>query len=414
MGTEVVGVDFPSVPLKNGSDGNSPKSPCLHEKNAVDQCPEPKPKRIHQFYFIKYPSFEDPQLKSKIDQADEDLQKKTEAWFDSTVAIKTKQVDREAAIRQLEPLTLEDKRYRKILDENRNGIGCLHQVLVKLHNETNTSGEKGDKLCSSEEELNNLICSLHFQTQHGNNTLVGEKQLHRAIKQLEGTREKVIASAIAFKKDTYGWTWKTEFRDPVKPIDVDLDGIRKEKHLINARIQYLKGQVKVLDNELSSLDVKLTDANKRRIAAYEVYMDLKRERDQGHAYYYQNRSLLKNVRKLAAEKNIAAMEELSHRKVEKFMPQWSSSKAFRDVYMNRILPSLDSRKLSRDGRMMNTNEKPLVSEFPSSSKSEAVTKPNIKRPKEMKREEEIAKAKVALERKKKLAEKAAAKEVIPI
>lgn len=174
--------------------------------------------------------------------------------------------------------------------------------------------------------------------------------------------------------------------------------------------------------------------------------------------------------------------------MEKFMSLWSSNKAFRDDYEKRILPSLDSRQLSRDGRIRNPDEKPLILEVvsPAVEPVAASVKVNTKqskedvnpsrehgnvsinkaqkgdnelpkvekkgnnnlakvemngkgdvsedtesfslpektqespkgneidagRLKEMKREEEMAKAKLASERKKKLAEKAAAKAAI--
>lgn len=156
------------------------------------------------------------------------------------------------------------------------------------------------------------------------------------------------------------------------------------------------------------------------------------------------------------------------------MSSWSSDKAFREDYEKRILSSLDSRQLSRDGRMRNPDEKPLVTlEAPTAIEIETPAKASAKRSKEdskappqldtlppqkvqkeasnkprdsaitlehgdkeeeiipgldkpqkvpsldnevdaaklkeIKREEEIAKAKLALERKKKLADKAAAK-----
>lgn len=164
------------------------------------------------------------------------------------------------------------------------------------------------------------------------------------------------------------------------------------------------------------------------------------------------------------------------------MSFFSTNKAFRDDYKRRVLPSLDMRQLSSDGRMRDPDEKPLVSvEAPTPSNTERIVKPNAKLPakedsvppshhdnssvqkaqkgknarnqkesnkktenildkidledrdvsagthklqkddppkldetklKEMKREEEIAKAKQAMERKKKLAEKAAAKAAI--
>lgn len=170
------------------------------------------------------------------------------------------------------------------------------------------------------------------------------------------------------------------------------------------------------------------------------------------------------------------------------MSQWSSSKDFRDDYEKRILSSLDARQLSKDGRMRNSDEKPILPvaslsieaekepakaslkkveaekepakastkkdkgsvitprhEEVSSRKTseEVIVKPvevkvkqvheaeNLpsagdKSPKkhsesnesdpaklkEMKREQEIAKAKSAMERKKKLAEKTAAKAAV--
>lgn len=160
------------------------------------------------------------------------------------------------------------------------------------------------------------------------------------------------------------------------------------------------------------------------------------------------------------------------------MLQWSSNKDFRDDYKKRVLPSLDIRQLSRDGRMRNPDEKPIVSDAPSSTEPETMpAKASVKQVKEgvnpapvhdsvtslklyddgntkltevaskrkmsgpmdtentsvteisqkesskveeidtvklkeMKREEEIVKAKLALERKKRQAEKAAAKAAI--
>lgn len=157
------------------------------------------------------------------------------------------------------------------------------------------------------------------------------------------------------------------------------------------------------------------------------------------------------------------------------MLQWSNDKEFREDYERRILPSLDSRQLSRDGRMRNPDEKPIiaqetrqsteaevapikstakqtkeaagpisradsasteklrdkeiakVTEVDSKEKkgnledtvkshdAEKTQKELPKKPeidaetlKQMKRDEQIAKNKLALERKKKLAEKSAA------
>lgn len=124
---------------------------------------------------------------------------------------------------------------------------------------------------------------------------------------------------------------------------------------------------------------------------------------------------MNRARDLAAKKDIQALEDLSNLEVreiiyclskalnplnyffntfpqnflflffqfEKFMSLWSSTKSFRDDYEKRILPSLDSRQLSRDGRMRNPDEKPLVAPEDSAPvESETVAKALPKRAKE--------------------------------
>lgn len=67
------------------------------------------------------------------------------------------QADRAAVIAQLKPLTAEDKRYRMMFDEKRKELEPIQTALGKLRNASNTAREKGVGLCSSEEELNELV-----------------------------------------------------------------------------------------------------------------------------------------------------------------------------------------------------------------------------------------------------------------
>ena len=69
------------------------------------------------------------------------------------------QPERANLISQLKPLTTEDKRYRMAIDEKRKGMKLLHAAFGKLRNANNAAREKGVGLCSSEEELNDLVCS---------------------------------------------------------------------------------------------------------------------------------------------------------------------------------------------------------------------------------------------------------------
>ncbi|KAK1284881.1 Proton pump-interactor 1 [Acorus calamus] len=424
MGMEIVGTDFAEVQVEDGFDGNETFPSKIdngtklntEQENtepiqfgAVDgklgingslkgaenvvtnaNFPQgaseewPEPKQIHSFYFVKFRSYDDPKLKAKLEQADKECQRKSQARSQIIDALKEKRAERSSVFAELRPLISENKRYKELLDQKRKEMEPLHSALGKLRNANNAAREKGMGICSSEEELDELT---------------------------------------------------------------------------------LDEKLKVIDSELEALEVELEDATLKKDKAYETLHSLRKARDEGNACFYQNRTLLNNAKVLAAKKDVAAVEELCTIEVDKFISEFSSNKAFREDYEKRILSSLDSRLLSRDGRMRNPDEKPiLAAEVPPPKESETpAIKANSRRPietasvqktqkeetnkpedsgmkakaavpeatedsivvekpqqqpppeidtaklKELKREEELAKAKQALERKKKLAEKTAAK-----
>ncbi|MQM06691.1 hypothetical protein Taro_039511 [Colocasia esculenta] len=264
-------------------------------KDAVEEWPEPK--QIHTFYFVKYQSYEDSKLKAKLEQVDKEIQKRTKERFQITEALKSKRIQ-----------------------------------------------------------------SLHYRIQHESNTLAEEKLLLKDIKQLEGTRQKVIANAAMRAKLQDSLGPKEAIQDQVKLIGVDLDGVRKDQQMVRAKIRSLEEDLKSTDEEISSLQEELTAATLKKDKAYETLNELRKTRDEGNACYYQNRSLLNNARDLAAKKDIAALGKLCHDEVGKFMSQWGGNKAFRDDYERRILSSLDRRQLSRDGTMRNPDEQPILLE----------------------------------------------------
>lgn len=471
-------------PIKFGSHGDEPikgegnnVSDANFPKDAIDEWPAPK--QIHSFYFVRCRSYDDPKIKVKIDQADKEIQKKNQARYQITEGLKAKRSDRAELISQIRALKDDNRQFRTIFDEKRKEMEPLQQALGKLRY-SNPAG-RGSGICSSEEELNDVIHSLQYRIQHESIPLTEEKQIIREIKQLEGTREKVIANAAMRAKIQDSMGQKEAIQDQVKLIGGDLDGVRKEKQAIQGKIKQLDEALKAIDNEINSLAEELKVVTQKRDKAYESIQQLRKQRDEGNAYFYQSRTVLNKARELAAKKDIKALEELSHSEVENFVSHWSSDKAFRDDYEKRILPSLDSRQLSRDGRMRNPGEKPLVVlEEITSSETETAAKVGVKqlkedskspsqdtlpikkapkeaknvatdskstlenikvedkeisglekpqdtpakdtpakdnevdaaKLKEIKREEEIAKAKLAMERKKKLAEKAAARKAI--
>ncbi|CAN6443620.1 unnamed protein product [Victoria cruziana] len=462
-------------PVGAGSSVNGEKDVSADKfpKDATDEWPAQK--EIHTFYFVKFRYYEDSKLKGKMEAAEKELQKRIQARYLLTESLKAKKTERFQIIDKLKPLSSQRKEFRKTLDEKRKEMEPLQAALGKLRNASSINREKGVGLCSSEEELNERIQSLQYRIQHESNTLAEEKQLLKEIKQLEGTREKVIAHVAMQAKIQDSFGQKEVIQDHVKLIGGDMDEVRKEQQAVDGKIKRHEEDLKAIDKEINSLQEELNTATERKDKAYASVLELRKQRDEGNASYFQYRSLQTRFRELAGKRDKAALEELSHTETEKFMALWNSSKKVRDDYEKKLLPSLDSRQLSRDGRMRNPDEKPLMSEEPAVAETATVPtkgstrhskddtrtpsehetpsankvqrqKEENKKPKEaevaakgrslqepeivssmekhkdssakevdaaklkeLKRQEEIAKAKLALERKKKQAEKAAAK-----
>ncbi|XP_074558098.1 proton pump-interactor 1-like isoform X2 [Curcuma longa] len=477
-GQELVRTNVANGEAKEGDqsvDANFPK-------DAVEEWPAEK--KVHNFYLVRFRTFEDPKLKARIDNADREVTKCTQTRFQITEALKAKRSERSNVIMQLKPLTAEDKQYRMIMDEKRKSMEPLQDALGKLRNANIAVRERGMGLCSSEEELNDLIYSLNYRMQHESLSLVEEKQLIKEIKMLEGTRDKVISNASEKAKIQDSFGHKEAIQDQVKLINDDIGGVKKEKQAIRMKIKSLEDELKVIDDEISSLQEELENINKKRNKAFETLVELRKSRDEVNSCFFQNRAVVNRAKDLAAKKDITSLQDFVYSEVEKFMSEWSSSeKAFREDYEKRILSSLDSRQLSRDGRMRNPDEKPIIpvegpttrdleaapvkvatpakvnakqtedihllqqdvipnkktqetnvkksskvvesrakaedptsiADSPAIEKPQETPKPNeidAAKLKEMKREEEIAKAKLAFERKKKQAEKAAAKAAV--
>ncbi|GFQ02879.1 proton pump-interactor 1 [Phtheirospermum japonicum] len=192
------------------------------------------------------------------------------------------------------------KQFRTIMDVKSKEMEPLQQALGKLRG--SGGGERGSAgICSYEEELNAV---------HESIPLTEEKQILREIKLLEGTRQKVIAYAAE----------RARIQDS---MGVDLDSVRKDRQVINAKLKQLDEEKLVVEKVIVILEAELTEVTKKRDKTFETIRDMRKQR------------------------------------VDGFMALWNSNKAFRDDYEKRILSSLDMRQLSKDGRLRNPSEKPL-------------------------------------------------------
>ncbi|KAJ0250947.1 Proton pump-interactor 1 [Hirschfeldia incana] len=446
-------------------------------KDAAEEWPAAK--QIRSFYFVKHRHFEDPKIKAKLEVADKELVKLNKARSAVVDELIAKKDERAKLYEMLDPLKTERQGFNNKFDEKRKEMEPLQQALGKLRGNDGGSS-RGPAICSSQEELNSMIYSYEYRIQHESIPLTEEKKILKEIRLLEGTRAKVIANEATRAKIKEAMGHKDDIQGQVKEMGAGLDGVKKERQAISARINQLNEKVKATKDEIQVLNNELKTVTEKRDKAYSNIREIRKQREEMNSGFYQGREVMNKARELAAQKNVDELEALSNAEVEKFVSLWCSKKNFREDYEKRLLGSLDARQMSRDGRMRNPDEKPLVvREAPvakaAPSATEAVPKANkakqqpkeeeVAEPKpddaapvaqktekakdevkvsknvvvedeeeeevyglgkppkeeeevdeatvkEMRKQEEIAKAKLAMERKKKQAEKAAAKAAI--
>ncbi|KAK1395599.1 proton pump-interactor 1-like [Heracleum sosnowskyi] len=181
----------------------------------------------------------------------------------------------------------ESNLFRQIIDEKRKGTGPLHQALGKLRN-SNTADREKSLICSSEEVLNDVIKIIAYRTQDESIPLSEKEQIIREIKELEGTREKVIANSVERGKFEESLGEKEAIHDQVKLIGSGLDGVSKEKEVVETKLdqekKVIEEAIKALEDEVKTI---LADMQKIGVKSQE----LRTQRDKGTVFVSKEASL---------------------------------------------------------------------------------------------------------------------------
>ncbi|KAJ0747240.1 putative proton pump-interactor [Helianthus annuus] len=125
------------------------------------------------------------------------------------------------------------------------------------------------------------IKSMQYHIQHESITLNEEKQIIREIKQLEGTRDKVIANA-AMRAEVQKFVGeKDAIQDQVKSIGVDLDGVRKDQQAIKAKLKTLEIEKEAINNVIASLEEELCVVIEKKDKVYYKIHELRNKCEEG-------------------------------------------------------------------------------------------------------------------------------------
>lgn len=189
-----------------------------------------------------------------------------------------------------------------------------------------------------------------------------------------------------------------------------------ESLTMDQEVNSLSERLSEVRMEMELLDAQLGRVIDQRDRAFQRIKFLRIQRDKGNAAFFQSRVVMKKAIELAASGNFRDLEELANSEVDKFMSRWNNDKAFREDYKKRILPSVDERIRSSESDVDTENRDETVGNmeieferFSKEEEEESDEKEEEETLKEKKREEQLEKAKLAMERKRKLHEKAAAR-----
>ncbi|KAL0538277.1 hypothetical protein IC582_027289 [Cucumis melo] len=370
------------------------------------------PVGVRQFYFVKVKALENSNTDAII-KPEETISKMNQDQSLIAQKIRDRKMDRDRVIAKLN-----DQQYYEFRDDftlhcNTDRMNMLHFSLEKMTYVNKARKGKPNISCLSGGKVDKQ--ELSFLMRHGCKNMADERKVLREVKARQendgGSTVDEVDSSLESLFGTFGCPWYKpmgfqiihaikKFQgiddDPVEGelwsssriknvIQEDLqelydssDYIRRRQARFRSKAKKTAKELEKVEKDISALQKRLIYTNRRKAEAYDTILKLKKQYGEENASHYQYRSLMKKVEVLAKKKDVAALEELSQGQVDKFMQQWNNCLEFRNDYRQRVVPSLYSRDLCLDGRMITNQKSSLVEDTRKVIIPEALSKTRLK------------------------------------
>ncbi|MCO5590992.1 hypothetical protein L7F22_044968 [Adiantum nelumboides] len=341
---------------ENGSGWISAEGTSVNLPPPVVSQPWPSPRQQRTIYLIRIPRSVDEKLRNEIKLAETRLEQSIKKRDIHKAALQAKKNIKMDLLEKLKPIREKERACREATQGKRMELEPFSAALNKFRSAKN----RGQDICSSEEELNDKIAEIQFRIQHESIPLKEEKQLLREIKQLESTRGQVCANSVLQAELMENLGPKEEIQDQAKFLRQDLDSIRKEHQ--QARVEYdaLDREINKVNEAIEELRQQYEKANAAQQDAYAAVRELKRQENLKNDPFYQNKRDVQVVRDLASQRKAKEVDEICTKQVEDFMIMWNKDSKFRADYVKSNERSTARRLETLDGRSLGPNEKPPV------------------------------------------------------
>ncbi|KAL1202478.1 Proton pump-interactor 2 [Cardamine amara subsp. amara] len=287
------------------------------------------------FYIVKQHAYDDPDIKAKISEADQEIYRCNKRRIDISNAQKSQRAEVSSFYAQMESLVCQSEGYRVVFEEKMKEFDTLQEALWNLR------CSSSDQLCFSKKELDHLIYIAYYQIEYGS---IGFEEKDWVPKETEKPDVTILSEdALAQKEASI---------DRVKSMAVELNEIKKEVDAITWKISHLNDQAEKSKNKIKDLEVEMAYIIEKRDRSYGRIKMLRIQRDKGNVAFFKSLAVMRKAKELAASGNVSDLEVFASSEVDAFMTRWNTDKAFRDGYVKRrISLSLCERQLSRDGRI---------------------------------------------------------------
>ncbi|KAK8479261.1 hypothetical protein V6N11_064489 [Hibiscus sabdariffa] len=273
-------------------------------------------RKVHQFYFVKFWPYKDPEKDSKLRWADQQCQlldrEKELVVDDKTMEIMSR--------RDNICSELDRKKWRHALLET--GVEWTTMVVGFLQAAIDVDGSSSSKQTETAarqprflmSSLRNEIPRAYFWYSQSNNREKLE-QILKEVERIEDGQDEAKAAAAA-----QGDIWdplnsKRAMEEQIELLNKIPDELRPERYEVMAEIKCLEDGLEVLKKEDDDLSKKFQALIDRKSDLCDFVISIRKEEDDANACYNEYVSLMRNANELAARKDVKALEQLSSSQV---------------------------------------------------------------------------------------------------
>ncbi|KAI4390032.1 hypothetical protein MLD38_002187 [Melastoma candidum] len=313
-------------------------------------------------YLIKTPRFEDDLLKSKISDAQLQVDEKTMTRDAIKAEMHGKKSICKESSEKFGAAVLEEKAARELLKSKRQDVDLVQNEINKVKNAMSLS------------EIDAEICGMEHSIQHETLPLKEERELINKIRKLKQLRGQMSSSIGGEDELKAALNKREETEEHLKILKKDADSLRENCMKAEAVTKATKKIYYDGGGKLRELQTRFKEADEIRQDAYMQLQSLKKELYEKNKPFWKYRDDMKMATDLALKGDRESVSQLCIQQVETFMEAWNKNNEFREEYLKSNARRTLRRLGTADGRSLGPNEQapsipPIINERQALEKS---------------------------------------------